>query len=492
MIPVTIGDLVDATGARLYDAAGRVAVDGRTAPSTGSLTDVLIDGSVVTDSRACVRGSLYVARVGEHADGHIYVGAAAAAGAVAALTSRPVPGLPCLVVDDTQTAFGRVARTVLDRACSGLQVVGITGSSGKTSTKDALAQVLDQLGPTVAPIESYNGEIGVPLTVCRIDAATRYLIVEMGSRGLGHIDYLTRITPPQIAVVLNVGTAHVGQFGSQDAIAAAKSELVAALPADGVAVLNADDPRVSAMAENTRARVVTVGERADATLRARDIELDARGRPTCTVDTPVGTAQLTLALHGRHHVGNALAVLAVALECGMPLPEAVAHLARAGPVSRWRMEVVERPDGVTVVNDAYNANPDSMTAALRALTAMGRAGQQIGEPGAGRARRTWAVLGQMLELGPDAEAEHRRMGALAASLGIDRVLAVGAEAGPIADGALAAGMPSTRVLRADDPDTAYQVLHHATRPGDVVLFKSSRDVGLRWLGDRVAGREEGM
>jgi len=345
-----------------------------------------------------------------------------------------------------------------------------------------LAQILGRAGEAVAPVNSLNGEIGVPLTVCRITPATRFLIVEMGARGVGHIRYLTHIAPPRIGVVLNVGTAHVGEFGSRDAIATAKGELVEALPPAGLAVLNADDPAVAAMAARTRARVVLVGEAADADVRATDVRLDHQGRAEFTLVTPVGSADVRLALHGRHHVGNALAVVAVALECGMPLAAVVDALESSVPVSRWRMEVTERPDGVTVVNDAYNANPDSMTAALSALAAMSR------PPGRER-RRSMAVLGEMLELGPDARAAHEAVGAEVAAQEIDVLVTVGPGAEAIADGALARDAVHPQTHRASDADAAYVLLQEKLRPGDVVLFKSSNAAGLRWLGERVAAME---
>lgn len=267
MIPLTLAELARATAGRLHDS------DGVPVPPGSEVFDLVIDGPVVTDSRECGPGGLYVARIGEHADGHDFVDSARAAGAVAALTSRPVSGLAHLVVDDVQTAFGALARAVLDAAPT-VTVVGITGSSGKTSTKDLLAQVLATSGPTVAPAGSFNGEIGVPLTVCRITRDTRYLVVELGARGVGHIEYLTRIAPPRIGVVLNVGTAHVGEFGGRENIARAKGELVEALPEDGVAVLNADDPLVTAMGSRTRARVVLVGLAPGARTRAEDVTLD--------------------------------------------------------------------------------------------------------------------------------------------------------------------------------------------------------------------------
>ena len=434
----------------------------------------LVTGAVVTDARESEAGSLYVARVGEHADGHDYAGQAAERGASAALTTRVVDELDCIVVDDTQAAFVALSRALLERLPD-LHVVGITGSSGKTSTKDLLGSVLAASGETIAPQGSYNSEVGVPLTVCRVTEGTRYLVVEMGARGIGHVEYLTRIAPPQVGVVLNVGHAHVGEFGSIDQVALAKSELVAALPADGVAVLNADDPRVRAMAEVTRARVVLVGESPDAEVRATDVTLDEGGRPRFTVIAPFGTAEVSLPLVGRHHVGNALAVIAAAQACGLDLETIVAALVGARPASRWRMEVTERADGVRVVNDAYNANPDSMAAALRALAAMSATGRRV------------AVLGSMLELGEESPALHRGVGELAGELGVDSVVAVGDLAVDIADGARAAGVAD--VDHVNDVDAAEELLRARLAGGDVVLLKSSRDAGLRWLGDRLIETE---
>ena len=461
MIPLSLQEVATITGGRLHgipeDEARRLVVD----------------GPVVTDSREAGPGGLYVARVGEQLDGHQFVGAAAALGAVAALTTREAPELPCVVVDDIQAGLASLARAVVDRH-GDLTVIAITGSSGKTSTKDLLASVLSSAAPTVAPVGSLNSEVGVPLTVFRVTPDTRYLVVEMGARGIGHIEYLTTIAPPRIGIELNVGTAHVGEFGSRDAIAVAKAELVAALPADGLAILNGDDAVVRAMASRTRARVQLVGTARDAAVRADDIVLDAAGRPSFRLLTPSGEADVSLPLHGEHHVGNALAVVATALECGLSLDAVVAALATATPASRWRMEVVERPDGVTVVNDAYNANPDSMRAALKALAAMGRD------------RRTWAVLGSMLELGDESTTEHDAIGRLAVRLNISRLVVVGEVARPMASGAQHEGSWGEEAVWVPDADAAHDLLVKNLRPGDVVLFKSSRDAGLRWLGDLVA------
>jgi UDP-N-acetylmuramoyl-tripeptide--D-alanyl-D-alanine ligase len=453
MIPLTLAEVRDLTGGTVH---------GTRAPD-----DVVVDGPVSTDSRECGPGSLYVARVGDRADGHDFVPDAVAAGAVGALASRPVEGVPCVVVDDVQTAFGRLARGVVDRIPE-LRVVGITGSSGKTSVKDLLASVLGSVAETVAPVNSLNGEIGVPLTVCRVTPTTRFLVAEMGARGIGHVEYLTRIAPPQVAIVLNVGTAHVGEFGSRENIARAKAELPRAVPAEGLSILNADDPLVRAMADGLASRVQLVGVAQDADVRASDVVLDDRGRPSFTLVTPAGARPVTLRLSGAHHVGNALAVAAAALELGMSLDQVAAGLGAAEPASRWRMEITERPDGVVVVNDAYNANPESMRAALDALAAMATPG------------RRWAVLGGMLELGDDSESAHAGVGRYAATLGIDHVVAVG-------DGARAISEAAPGSEWVPDRDAAHALLADRLRPGDLVLLKSSRDSGLRWLGDRLAG-----
>ena len=465
MIPMTLGAVADLTGGRLH---------GCTVAEADAL---LVDGPVVTDSREAGPGSLYVARVGESADGHDFVPGAASAGAVAALTTREVDGLPCVVVDDEQAAFVALARHLVDSRPD-LTVIGITGSSGKTSTKDLLGAVLATDGETVAPVGSYNSEVGVPLTVCRITPRTAHLVVEMGARGIGHVEYLTRIAPPRIGIVLNVGHAHVGEFGSVDAIAQAKGELPAALPADGVAVLNADDELVAAMADRTSARVVLVGEAEGAHVRATEVTVDETGRPSFTVVAPFGTARVDLGLVGRHHVGNALAVIAAAQAAGMTLEQIVPALAAARPASRWRMEVTRRDDGVVVVNDAYNANPDSMSAALRSVAGMATTG------------RRWAVLGAMLELGETSDELHAAVGREAADLGFDEILVVGASASPIATGAKDNGpREDVRVRVVDDAEAAEAVLADELAVPDVALFKSSRDAGLRWLGDRIIQRE---
>jgi UDP-N-acetylmuramoyl-tripeptide--D-alanyl-D-alanine ligase len=432
--------------------------------------DAVVTGAVTLDSRSVSTGDLFVAVAGERVDGHDFLGAAAAAGAVAALCSRPDGALPCVVVPDPVVALGRLAAGVHVRlAAGGLRTLAITGSSGKTSTKDLLGQVLAAAGPTVSPPGSYNNDIGLPLTVLDADEATRYLVLEMGSRGPGHIARLCRVARPQVGVVLNVGSAHLGEFGSPDGIARAKGELVEALPEDGTAVLNADDHRVLGMAARTRARVLTTGLGGNADVRATGVELDGSARARFTLVAAGEEHPVALQVVGRHQVANALSAAGAALAAGLAPAGIAAALSSAGSRSRWRMEVETRPDGVTVINDAYNANPESMRAALAALA--GLAGE-----------RRIAVLGAMAELGPDAAAEHERLGRDAVAAGVDLVVAVGPDAVGIADGASAAGgRAGEESVHVPDRVAARELLSGVLRPGDVVLVKASRSYGLELL-----------
>jgi UDP-N-acetylmuramoyl-tripeptide--D-alanyl-D-alanine ligase len=464
------------------------AVDGELAGDGAAV----VTGAVLVDSRAVGAGDLFVALPGERVDGADFVPAAAAAGAVAALTTRPDPALPCVVVADPVQALGRLAAAVHGRlVAGGLVTVGITGSSGKTSTKDLLGQVLAAAGPTVSPQGSFNNDIGLPLTVLSADAATRYLVLEMGSRGPGHIARLCRIARPEIGVVLNIGSAHLGEFGSAEVIAASKGELVEALPAGGTAVLNADDPRVLGMAPRTVARVVTTGLGGDADVRATDVDLDDAARPRFTLVAGGEQYPVALQVVGAHQVPNALSAAAAALAAGMTPAAVAAALSAAEPRSRWRMEVSRRPDGVTVVNDAYNANPESMRAALAALVRL---------PG----RRRIAVLGAMGELGPGADAEHARLGRDAVRAGVDVVVSVGPDAIGVHTGALAersAGGGVTNdngasedgtldsVLHVPDRDAAWRLLTEELGADDVVLVKASRSYGLERLAADLLGHD---
>ncbi|MET7878185.1 UDP-N-acetylmuramoyl-tripeptide--D-alanyl-D-alanine ligase [Micromonospora profundi] len=445
MIALSLAEVAEAVHGRL------VAAD----------PDATVSGPVEFDSRKVGAGSLFVAFPGEKVDGHDYAETAMAAGAVAVLGTREVPGVPMVLVDDALAAMGRLARAAVDRLPE-LTVIGVTGSSGKTTTKDLIGQLTTRLGATVAPPGSFNNELGHPYTALQADPGTRYLVMEKGARGIGHVRYLCELVPPRISVVLNVGTSHIGEFGSQDAIAQAKGELVEALPPDGLAVLNADDPRVSAMASRTRARVVRYGEATDADVRAEDVTLDERGHPSYTLVTSEGRAPVRLGLTGRHQVGNTLAAAAVARELGMPLAELATALGELVLVSTRRMDVFDRPDGVTVVDDSYNANPASMAVALRALASLGEG------------RRTVAVLGYMAELGPFERDGHLEVGRLAAELGVDRLLVVGEPAAPIHEGATAVANWGGESVLLTDQAAAVEVLRSELRPGDVVLVKGSR------------------
>ncbi|RZT85171.1 UDP-N-acetylmuramoyl-tripeptide--D-alanyl-D-alanine ligase [Pseudonocardia sediminis] len=470
MIAMTLSEIAAVTGGRVSRASGEETVT-----------------AVEFDSRAITDGGLFLALPGERADGHDFAAAAVARGAAGVLAGRevdapavvvpPVPGRNTgtyLGATDPDghgaavlSALGRLARHVVD-ALPGLAVVGVTGSAGKTSTKDLLAAVLAPLGSTVAPPESFNNELGTPYTALRATPSTRHLVLELSARGPGHIASLCAIAPPRIGVVLNVGSAHLGEFGSPAAIAQAKGELVEALPpgatlpgvtsgAGGVAVLNADDPAVAAMASRTVARVVTFGRAAGADVRAEDVVLDA-GRARFRLVTAHGEARVALRLVGGHQVSNALAAAAVALELGADVDGVAASLSAAEPASRWRMEVTDRADGVTVVNDAYNANPEAMRAALGALQSM------TGE-GAGH-RRSWAVLGPMAEIGEGSAGVHAEIAALAGQLGADRLVAL--------------GCPDygERAEHVADVAEALTLLRAEIEPGDVVLVKASRSAGL--------------
>ncbi|MFB7786688.1 UDP-N-acetylmuramoyl-tripeptide--D-alanyl-D-alanine ligase [Streptomyces vinaceus] len=457
MIALSLAEIADITGGRPHDIPD---------PS------VRITGPVVIDSRQVEDGSLFAAFSGEHVDGHDYAERAVASGAAAVLAARPV-GVPAIVVADVEKALGALARAVVERL--GTDVVALTGSAGKTSTKDLIAQVLQTHAPTVWTPGSLNNEIGLPLTALRATEETRHLVLEMGARGIGHIAYLTGLTPPRIGLVLNVGTAHIGEFGGREQIAQAKGELVESLPSEaegGIAVLNADDPLVRAMSARTKARTVLFGEADDADVRASEVRMTPAGQPSFTLHTPTGCGEVTLRLYGEHHVSNALAAAAVAHVLGMSTEEIATALSGAGTLSRWRMEVTERADGVTIVNDAYNANPESMRAALRALAAMGGAARADGG-------RTWAVLGPMAELGDASLAEHDAVGRLAVRLNVSKLVAVGGrEASWLQLGAYNEGSWGEESVVVSDAQAAIDLLRSELRPGDVVLVKASRSVGL--------------
>jgi len=449
VIALSLEEVADIVG-------GRIEGDG---------ADVVVTGPVVIDGREAGPGSLFVAFVGEHVDGHEHAPQAAANGAVAVLGTRATE-LPTVVVEDPQTALQRLAAHVVAqvRRDSRLTVLAVTGSQGKTSTKDLLAAVLSEAGPTVATRGSFNNELGMPLTALRVEPDTRYLVLEMGARKRGHIAHLADLVPPDVSIVLNVGQAHLGEFGSREAIAEAKGELVAGLRTGGVAVLNADDDRVAAMAALAPGQVLTFGAQ-DADVRLADLALDRLGRPSFSLVTADASVDVTLKLVGAHQATNAAAAAAAALAVGLAIERVAASLSGVAALSKWRMELHELPDGVMLLNDSYNANPESMRAAIDALAAIGA------DPAV---RRTVAVLGVMLELGADSEATHRELGEYAAAR-VAKLLVVGRGAEGIHAGATAGGGASVFV---DDNAAAVAWLRDQVQEGDAVLVKASRGARL--------------
>ncbi|MEU4236590.1 UDP-N-acetylmuramoyl-tripeptide--D-alanyl-D-alanine ligase [Actinoplanes sp. NPDC026619] len=443
MIRMTLDEIAKVTGGRLVNSSPSLSVS----------------GPVEYDSRRIRPGGLFVAFEGEKVDGHEFAATAVAKGAAAVLSTRDT-GQPGVVVEEPLAALAALAREVVTRL-TGLTVVGLTGSSGKTTTKDYIGQLLSRLGPTIAPAGSLNNELGFPYTVLQATEETRFLVLEMGARGIGHIRYLCDIARPDVGLVLNVGAAHIGEFGSVEGTAQAKGELVEALIPAGTAVLNADDPLVAAMASRTAARVLFTGESPDAAVRATDVSIDGAGRASYTLGFAGDAGNIVLKVAGRHQVANTLAAAAVALSLGMTFDELVTALGEIGIVSSRRMDVFTRPDGVTVIDDSYNANPSSTAAALHALATMA-GGRRI------------AVLGYMAELGHHEVSGHVEVGRLAAELGVDRLIAVADNARPILDGASEVGDWTGVAIFAEDQATALRVVRGDLRDGDVVLVKGSR------------------
>lgn len=439
MIPLTLREIAAVVGGSVAGAA-----------------DIVVTAPAVLDGRLAAPGGLFVAFDGEHVDGHDYADQAGRAGAVAVLGSRPT-ALPTVVVGDAEVALQTLATHVVNAMRERLTVFGVTGSQGKTSTKDMLGAVMASQTPTVATIGNLNNELGVPITMLRAQTGTRFLVLEMGARHLGEIALLTRLVAPDVGVVLNVGQAHLGEFGSREAIARAKGELVQGLAPGGTAVLNADDPRTRAMLSLTDGPVVTFGHSADADVRVLDLALDGLGRASFTLRTVDDSVPVTLPFPGLHQALNASAAAAAALTAGIPLGATADALASAS-LSKWRMEMRALDVGATLLNDCYNANPESTRAALDALAAID-GGRRI------------AVLGEMGELGADSAAEHRAVGSYAASRA-DVVAVVGDAARPMAEGA------GARAVALADNQAAIDWLRGHVGTGDVVLVKASRGAHL--------------
>lgn len=416
---------------------------------------------ISTDSRAISHGDLFVAVTGASFDGHDYIDAALRDGAGGVMvTDRAPEGGPAVVIANTFAALRDLAahhRETLD-----MPVIAVTGSTGKTTTKDLLAAALPDAW---ASPRSFNNEIGVPLTVLRTPASARYAVVEVGSRGVGHIEFLVPAVRPDVSIITNLGTVHLETFGSTDNLARAKYELVEGLGTDGVAVLPADEPRL--LSRSHPGRTVTFGVDIDADVAARDVVLDEQGLPTFVVETAAGNATVRIPIPGAVQAANAAAAIAAGLEVGVELDVLVEGLGSASG-SAWRMEV--HPGRFVVVNDAYNANPQSVEAALRTVVAM---------PG-----RHVAVLGQMAELGPVSDDEHRRIGALARDLGFESVIVVGdAELLAVGAGDIAVKVP--------DPQSAVVAALERLDEGDVVLVKASRSVGLEAVAEPLIAASKG-
>ena len=463
---------------RMTLAEVAAAVTGTLHPAHHDTPETVVDGDVDTDSRMIGAGDIFVAKPGEVTDGHHFVDAAVEAGAVLAIVERRVDApVSQIVVPDAVAALSDLARVVVAsvRAGGQLRIVGITGSNGKTTTKNMLARILQDEGDTVAPRGSFNNEVGAPLTMLRVRAQTRFLVSEFGASGPGEIARLAGLVSPDVGVVLMVGLAHAGGFGGVEETLKAKTELVEAVRPGGVAVLNADDARVVTMAAVAASRDVEVrwfGRGAAAEIRAEDVEVTAAGT-TCTIVAGDERFPLRLRVLGEHHVMNALAALTAARELGVPLPSAIARLETLEIAERWRMQPLGS-DRVRIINDAYNASPDSMAAALRTLA-------QIAGPG----ERKVAVLGAMSELGEFAGEEHDRVGLLAVRLRIERIVVVGRDARRLFLAAVGEGSWDGEAVFFETADEAFEYLLHELRDGDRVLVKSSNSAGLRHLGDRL-------
>ena len=498
--------MIDLTVARIAEIVGGTLAD----ISPEAAAECHVTGTVEFDSRSVGPGGLFLALPGARSDGHDHAVSAVAAGAVAVLAARPV-GVPAIVVAPRTAldggagvlehdpdgsgaavlaALAKLATSVAaELVAGGLTIIGITGSSGKTSTKDLMAAVLGPLGEVVAPPGSFNNELGHPWTVLRATPSTDYLVLEMSARHPGNIAELAAIAPPAIGVVLNVGTAHLGEFGTREAIARTKAELPQAIPPSGVVILNIDDPAVATMADATAARVVRVSRNGPSDIWAGPVTLDELARPRFTMHAGEAAVEVHLGVYGDHQVSNAMCAGAVALECGASLEQVAAALAAAGPVSRHRMQVTTRADGVTVIDDAYNANPDSMRAGLQALAWIAHRGADPGR----QTRRSWAVLGEMAELGEDAITEHDRIGRLAVRLDVSRLVVVGTgrsmsamHHGAVMEGSWGSEADKGAISVAD-ADAALALLRAELQPGDVVLVKASNAAGLGALADKLAG-----
>jgi len=470
MLDLTLTEIAEALQGELVitDAASRA----------GYTPETVVNGTVDTDSRLIGEGDVFVAKRGEFDDGHRFVTSAVESGAALVVVEHAFElAVPQIVVADSVLALGSFATDVVARvrASGDLKVVGITGSNGKTTTKNLLRAILERVGETVAPRDSFNNEVGAPLTMLKLTPSTRFLVAEMGASGKGEITRLIRMAKPDVGVVLTVGLAHAGEFGGIETTLATKTEMVQDLEPTDVAVLNLDDSRVAGMAEKTAAQVLWFGLSDSAAVRASDIDATASGT-SFVLHLPDGSAHtVRFAVLGEHHVMNALAAAAAAHVLGVPAVDIVAALESVTRAERWRMEVMGGRDGVRVINDAYNASPDSMAAALKTVALIATPEQ-----------RTTAVLGEMSELGPYSVEEHDRIGRMVVRFNIHRLIVVGEGARAIHLAAEHEGSWGGEAIFVETADEAYALIEADTRPDDLILVKSSNSAGLRFLGDRIA------
>jgi UDP-N-acetylmuramoyl-tripeptide--D-alanyl-D-alanine ligase len=442
-------------------------------------SDVEVTERAFLSSSQCTKGSIFLAIEGEKVDGHDFVADAFSHGAAIAITSKIVSE-PCIVVPDVTVAIGALAAH-LRSELKDLTVIGITGSQGKTTTKELLSAILSSVAPTISPQGNNNNELGVPITLLQCNADTKYCIVEMGARHQGDIAALAAIAKPEIGVVLKVAAAHLGEFGSLEIIAKTKSEMISSLSPDGVAILGQYDPMTSAMASLHAGKTITFGENSQSQIRATDIEI-REGRPHFELVTPEGRSTVTLRQYGTHQIANALAAAAVSYALGLNVDHIAGALSTAEVNARWRMEV-KTLDDLVIINDAYNASPDSMAAALHTLAHLSQE----------RGGESWAFLGNMRELGESSTQAHAEIGTLASSLGVDHLVTVGAPdyAIGVADGAQMA----LHICR--DKDEALTYIQYLNR-GDVVLCKASRSDGLEEIAEKIESawqiklRDEGV
>ena len=436
-----------------------------------------VTASVETDSRLITPGGLFFAKRGENEDGHNYIEDAKARGAVIAVVERIVDvQITQVVVVDTVEALGELASWLIDKLKSqgSLKVVGITGSNGKTTTKNMLREILSGVGNTIAPIDSFNNKVGAPISILRADHQTEFLVVEMGAEGIGSIAYLAKMAQPDVAVILKVGMAHAGVFGGLENTAKIKAELAQELGEGSVVVLNHDDPMVVPLSQQTKAKVKWIGTNSQADFWASEVSLSRLGT-SFNLNWPDGKiSPVKLPILGEHHVMNALAAAAVSSELGASEEQVVRALEKMELAERWRMQRSTNSQGVTVINDAYNASPDSMKAALQTLAQLGRLGS-----------RTIAVLGEMAELGEYSIQEHDAIGRLVVRLNIDQLVVVGEAAKLIHMGASQEGSWDGESEFFSSIDEALVYLRGILTDGDTVLVKSSKSANLRFLGDQL-------